>query len=181
VAAAVGVRIDVVGFDTGTGLPPLEDERDLPYAWRSGLFASDPEQIRAALRRAQLVVGDVRDTVHGFLAEDGPPLGFVAFDLDLYSSTIAALELLECGYARLLPRVLCFFDNVVGLDDQLHSPYAGELLAIDAFNDRHADRKLAQVNGQRHKRILPAAWNDQLYALHCFGHPDYARYVRPRR
>ena len=31
-----GVSIDVIGFDTGTGLPEVTDYRDLPYVWQQG-------------------------------------------------------------------------------------------------------------------------------------------------
>jgi hypothetical protein len=44
-----GVKIDAVGFDTGTGLPPPVDHRDVPNMLWSGRFAMDLEVLRRRL------------------------------------------------------------------------------------------------------------------------------------
>ena len=36
IGAFLGVKIDVVGFDGGEGLPPPVDYRDLPHVWNAG-------------------------------------------------------------------------------------------------------------------------------------------------
>ncbi|MBZ5626492.1 MAG: hypothetical protein LAQ69_48590 [Acidobacteriia bacterium] len=36
VAGAVGIQIDVVGFDSGEGMPAPVDYRDLPHVWGQG-------------------------------------------------------------------------------------------------------------------------------------------------
>jgi hypothetical protein len=53
----------------------------------------------------------------------------------------------------------------------------GELAAIREFNEAVETAKLAPINGLRHKRVVPAPWNDNIYALHRFDHPDYGVYV----
>lgn len=182
VTAETGVGVRVFGFDTGTGMPEPVDHRDLPYLWRPGDFPMDIEGLRARLRSATLVLGDVTETVEGFVeAHDPPPVGFVAFDLDYWSSTVAALRLFDASAERLVPRVICYMDDVIGSDVEIHCEYVGELLAIREFNDTHEDRKLAPVNGLRHKRPVPAIWNDQIWVLHSFGHPEYSTYIpQPR-
>jgi hypothetical protein len=177
--AATGVRIDVYGFDRGLGLPKPTDYRDLPYIWREGDFTMDVDALRAYVPRATLVLGDIEDTVPVFLAQQEPaPIGFVSIDVDYYSSTAAALRLFSAGHSHFLPRVFCYFDDTVGDEDQIiHNEFVGELCAIRELNAQEDRLKLAPVNGLRHKRVVGAPWNDLIYVLHRFDHPDYARYV----
>lgn len=177
-AARQDTRITVTGFDTGTGLPDSADYRDLPYVWHGGHFAMD----EAALRQrtsAELVLGDVGDTAPAWLARPGPPLGFLASDLDYYSSTTRALTGLLTGPPeRYLPRVFCYFDDTVGGEDEVHSEFTGVLLAIAEFNAACTDRKLAQPNGLRWKiGAPPVAWVEGIYVLHLFTHPRYCDYL----
>ncbi|MFI9594596.1 hypothetical protein [Nonomuraea sp. NPDC052265] len=177
--AATGVKIDVYGFDTGAGLPKPTDYRDLPYIWREGDFVMDVEALRARLGAAHLILGDIEDTVGDFLDGERPaPIGFVSIDVDFYSSTAAALRLFAGDHRYFLPRVFVYLDDTVGDDDQvIHNDYVGELSAIREFNEDNKAMKLAPINGLRHKRPVPAPWNDNIQALHRFDHPDYSTYV----
>lgn len=176
------VRCHVIGFDAGDGMPKPVDYRDLPYIWQPGFFRMDVDALKKRLRRAQLVLGDVAQTVPDFVARnDAPPVGFVSFDLDFYWSTMVALKLFDQTAQRLLPRVFCYFDDCIGNDWELHSPFAGELLAIDDFNRQHAARKIAPIYGLQHKRRRPAPWNDMMFVMHCFEHPRYNEHVYPNR
>lgn len=180
VERATGVRVATFGFDAGGGMPVPVDYRDLPYVWQPGFFPMDVAALEARLTRSRLILGDVAATVPGFVAEGGfPPLGFVAYDLDYWSSTMAAFALLDAVPDLRLPRVLCYFDDVIGDDWEMHSPFAGELLAIEEYNAAHDRAKLSPVNGLRHKRRVPAPWNDQVYVAHDFAHPLYERHVHP--
>ena len=106
VEKALGVKIEIVGFDTGNGLPAPRDYRDLPHLWEKGFYEMDQDMLRARLRRAQLVLGDISETSREWLRSDHAPIGFVAFDLDYYSSTKAAFALFEGDAGSHLPRVL---------------------------------------------------------------------------
>jgi hypothetical protein len=175
---ATGVDIQVYGFDRGSGLPEPDGYRDLPYTWERGDFNMDVTALRARLTSARLVLGDIEDTVPTFLDERRPPIGFVAVDVDYYSSTVAALQIFRGENECFLPRVFCYFDDTIGDDDQtIHNEYVGELAAIAEFNDRHADMKLARINGLTHKRAVPAPWHDAVFVLHRFDHPDYGQNV----
>jgi hypothetical protein len=177
----LGVEVRIAGFDLGTGMPPPQDHRDMPSVWRAGFFGMDRAVLEARLDGPQLVLGEVGATGPAFLATAPPPIGFVSFDLDYYSSTSAALEALLLGdTARYLPRVLCYFDDTVGPHFEMHSRFTGELLAIDEFNDAHAHRKLGKLNGLRYK-LLPydSSWVEGIYVLHLFDHPRYGDYVYP--
>jgi hypothetical protein len=99
VRKATGVDIAVYGFDTGAGMPPPQDVRDMPYLWQSGYFAMDPAKLRARLSFAKLQLGLVEDTVVRFCAEENPPpIGFISFDLDYYSATTAALRIFDADH-----------------------------------------------------------------------------------
>jgi hypothetical protein len=174
VSRETGVEIDIYGFDSGSGLPAPTDFRDMPYAWEEGFYAMDVDKLKKRLTSAKLLIGDVRDTVQQFGEADPAPIGFISFDLDYYSSTIAALRVLDLPFANLLPRVFCYFDDVAGGPSYCYNEFTGELLAISEFNQSRPDRKLAKIAGLRHNfRTLPALWHEQTYVAHLFSHPHY--------
>jgi hypothetical protein len=179
-ASATGVDVDVVGFDRAVGLPAPRDSRDLPYHWKSGFFEMDPETLERRLVRARLIKGELSETVPQFLQEEsGPPIGFVSVDVDLYSSTVDGLALLAGPVASVLPRVWCYFDDIVGEDWVIHNDYVGELRAIKEFNESDQSKKLLPVFGLSNKRPRQAAWCESMFALHRFDHPDYDKYIGP--
>jgi hypothetical protein len=101
-----------------------------------------------------------RDDLPAFIRrEDLAPVGFIAFDVDYYSSTLAALKVLEAPMAKLLPRVVCYMDDIVGDVDTACNHYTGTLAAIDTFNQRHGDIKAERVAGLRHHwGNIPHPW-----------------------
>lgn len=130
-----GVTIEIYGFDTGAGLPPPTDYRDLPFMWAEGDFRMDVEGLKRTLRRAKMILGDVEETLRTKKPENMSPIGFISFDLDYYSSTVKAFRIFDTA-DDLLPRVLCYFDDVTGTNR-----FIGELLAIDEFNARNTNKK----------------------------------------
>ena len=111
-----------------------------------------------------------------FARETPPPIGFISFDLDYYSSTMAAFKLFAGDHSHFLPRVTCYFDDLVGGILDAYTQFTGELLAIDEFNAANADMKIDRVRGLRHQTgQLPAQWHEQIYVAHRFSHPDYTR------
>jgi|HubBroStandDraft_5_1064220.scaffolds.fasta_scaffold11233_2 hypothetical protein len=177
---ALGVGIDVVGFDTGEGMPAAADYRDLPHIWGPGFYKMDADQLRTRLTRAELILGDVGKTTAAWLQRpQRAPLGFVSFDLDYYSSTKAAFALFEGLSAAHLPRVMCFFDDVTALPLGCMNEYVGELLAIREFNESHPDRKVCKIEQLRIHRPRWETWQDRMYAFHDFAHPAYNTLVVP--
>jgi len=165
-----GVGIDVYGFDTGSGLPQPQDYRDLPNLWSEGYFPMDPERLQARLNRARLVLGPVAETVPGFLEGPPAPIGYVSFDLDLYSSTMDAFQIFDASPDRLLPRVVCYFDDIIGFS---HGDFSGERLAITDFNRRYEARKISKLYGLRYVLVQDKWWTDMMYMFHLFDHPSY--------
>jgi hypothetical protein len=180
VSRITGVQIDVFGFDLGKGLPKPKDYRDTPHLWRGGFYKMNVEVLRRRLDKStQLVLGDVRKTVPRFARKKFAPIGFVAFDLDYYSSTMAALKLFDAEDGRTLPRVFCYFDDIVGTDEEVFSEYVGELQAIRKFNDTHKLKKIAKIHGLYHKRVIKSTWSDMMYVMHSFRHKLYNTYIYP--
>lgn len=173
-----GVEVEVYGFDLGSGLPPTVDYRDLPYVWRRGAYQMDIDGLRKRLTTAKLLLGNVQDTVLDFIKTAHAPIGFISFDLDYYSSTTAALRLFETSDQGLLPRVLCYFDDVLSDGHQLHCEEVGELLAIREFNRNAKGQYVLSPIGMGHSYIIfPALWLHQTWVYHRFQHGEYNEYI----
>jgi len=170
--AATGIRIDVVGFDTGTGMPPAIDYRDLPEYFQEGDYPMDFEALRRSLPgRCRLIIGDVAETIPTFLRDvtAEAPIGFVSVDVDYYSSATNTLKVLDGRPEQYLPRLPVYLDDVA-MDGA--NPWNGELLAVAEFNERQPLRKIAPFNLLRSKRIFKnAQWIDRMFAAHIHDHP----------
>jgi hypothetical protein len=169
-----GTQIEIVGFDSGSGMPASTDHRDAPWLIEPSYFAMDEAALRARLKSAQLVLGDVAETVPRWSRSGHAPIGFAAFDLDYYTSTMQALRVLEGSADRLLPRVLCYFDDLFGYG---FTEFTGAHAAIAEFNEAQPRRRVGKLHGLRFE--LPAEefqlpWHEKLYVLHAFDHPRYA-------
>jgi hypothetical protein len=177
---ALGVGIDVIGFDSGEGMPEPTDYRDLPHIWGKGFYRMDAAKLRARLSKARLVLGDVRETIRDLVTSARPaPVGFVAFDLDYYSSTRAAFDIFEEQGLEHLPRVHCYFDDVAANDLGCMNEHVGELLAIREFNESHTSRKICKFEQLRLSRPRWEHWQEKMYVFHNFAHPQYAAHVIP--
>jgi len=178
------IDIDVYGFDTGKGLPKPQDHRDLPSLWIEGGFAMDVDRLKSRLAKAQLMLGAVETTVPDFISSRPAPVAFISFDLDYYSSTMHAFGVLQADQKLLLPRVYCYFDDIMG---HIYSDYTGERLAIREFNAAHPMRKVSPVYGLKHFLPKPYAdetWAEMFYLCHIFDHPLYSAndgLVKPSR
>jgi hypothetical protein len=154
VADTTGISIQVYGFDAGSGgLPTFcGDYRDHPDFWKPGDYPMDIGKLRAKLNpRTTLILGDIHQTVEKFREEFDPrPIGFISFDVDLYSSSVAALRVLEV--CSILRRVAIYFDDI---DLVFCHQWAGELLAIGEFNEKHSNLKIDRWRGLRTGRPFP--------------------------
>ncbi len=169
-----GLSISVWGFDSGEGMPEASDYRDLAHVWGGGFYRMDEPKLRKHLdRETHLILGDVRDTVES-LRTVTAPIGFVSFDLDYYSSTRTALSAFDLPESTRLPRVYCYFDDIMWPEFACHNPWTGELRAIREFNEQHDELKLCQLHMLRWMRPHAESWNEQIFILHDFRHPLYS-------
>lgn len=170
-AQTTGVRFRIFGFDTGAGLPSVADWRDHPELWQTGSFVMpDVEEVRRSLPPScELIIGDIAQTMPPFVERlrAEAPLGFMALDVDTYSSSVAALKLFDGPAECYLPVVPTYVDDVnVNI---MQTSFAGEGLAIRHFNDRSELRKIDQkiVRTDRPQKV----WHHAMYFAHIFDHP----------
>jgi hypothetical protein len=166
VERATGVAISVYGFDAGPeGMPGFcGDYRDHPDLWRPGDYPMDAEALREELKpRTTVVLGDIRETIQSFRQDFDPkPIGFMAIDVDLYSSSAAALTVLDL--CPILRQVAIYCDDI---DFELCHQWAGERLAIDEFNEKHPHKKIDRWHGLRYGRPFPErAWINRMFICH---------------
>lgn len=169
----IGVNVHVIGFDSGVGLPRSDDYRDQLYFWGEGDFKQDQNALDKKLTKSKVIYGEVEETVISFLEKKVyPPIGFISFDLDFFSSTKSALKIFN-GYDEFfLPRVECYFDDVGSSELLCASKETGVLKAISDFNEL-TDNKILQKMGLQGSRRNPAAWNNHMYVQHRFSHVNY--------
>jgi hypothetical protein len=167
VEAATGVKIHVLGFDTGSGLPKgTGDYRDHPEIWTPGDFVMDWDKLRPLLKpRTELVLGDVAETLVDFVNHKlKAPLGFMAVDVDFYSSTRDAFKILSLPGRKTLIRTVIYLDDV---ETMLYHRFAGELLAVDDFNLSTPGVKIDRWRGIRSQRPFhEALWLDRMYVAY---------------
>lgn len=180
VTTETGIIIDVVGFDTGAGLPELEGYRDHPEIWSEGDFSGvDAAALQARLpANARIVWGDIRETLPDFIRrlDATSPIGFISNDLDLYSSTAASFQLLRARTDALLPVVIQYFDDTHGSPARIGSLFrnrwCGQFAAIEDFNAAHETRKIDRLYTLKARRPMDKElWLEQMFALHVLDHP----------
>jgi hypothetical protein len=170
----LGVEVVVVGFDAGSGLPESSDSRDLKYYWSAGAFPMDCQALQARIAgKAELVIGNVADTCQEWNPEPNAPLGMIAFDLDLFSSTMAAFSHLE--KRNVLPRIWCYFDDIADFPQSCLTDFLGVAAAIKDFNEM-PQRKLLRDNLSQARVFAECPiewWHSKIYIYHRLSHPQY--------
>ncbi|QXQ06570.1 hypothetical protein KX816_00295 [Sphingosinicellaceae bacterium] len=173
-----GVAIEIYGFDTGEGLPPPVDYRDLPYVWQAAHFRMDRAALEKQLTRSKLVIGLVADTVKTFVRDFDPaPIGAISFDLDYYSSTVDAFKILDLPAERRLPRAFVYFDDILGSDLGHVGEGVGVPLALAEFNAASETRKLMALPFLEYSYAPAKRWHRQIYSYCDFAHPDFDTYI----
>lgn len=174
-----GIRIQVFGFDTGQGLPEMcGDYRDHPDFYQVGDYPAEMDELRGKLTsRTTLVIGELRDTIQRFMSEQqNAPLGFAAIDVDFYTSTRDALQILSHSQRKILNRVFLYFDE---LDLHYFHQYAGEFLAINEFNALNDAVKIDRWHGVHRMRPFPE--NPKLLGMYiCHDLEAISRFVSVR-
>lgn len=168
-----GIDCRIIGFDTGAGMPEPVDYRDHPEKYLRGDFVpSDTGSLKDALpANASIVYGDIAETLSGLYLAPGEMIGFVSVDVDYWSSARDCLRLFD-REGVCLPRTPVYFDDVNYAD---HHPFAGELLAIEEFNEARPRRKIARMNGLRNWRVFKSApWLDQMFWFFDLDHPFFS-------
>ena len=170
------IEIQIYGFDLVSGLPKPKDYRDLPYIFKEGLFPMDQDKLNKKLKRSKIIIGDVEDSIKIFFEKNNPaPIAFISNDLDYYSSTASSFKIFNNESKFYLPRIFCYFDDVIGDEVAMYGEFSGELLAIKEFNESNKNKKI-----HLNKNLIWSThnhWRYQIYYYHDFLHPRYNDYV----
>ena len=172
------IKINIVGFDTGTGLPNSDLKEDLPYFWKQGDYTNinlkDLEKEDSSIK---IYEGNISSTIDKYILENKIKIGLIFFDLDLYSSTKLFLDKIPALSEKklLLPRVFCYFDDLFVADYTLND-INGEPLAIKEFNNQFKKIKLGKTFDHITDFKFPLA-KGQIYTLHDFENENYNKYV----
>ena len=173
----LGVEIEIYGFDLGSGLSKPEDYRDLPYWFQEGFYKMDSENLNKKLKNSNIILGDVKNTIQEFFKKYNPsPIGAIFNDLDFYTSTKYSFEIFKNNNDKYyLPRIYCYFDDIIGSEEEMYGKFNGELLAIEEFNDENKNKKIAlnQCLISKNKSY----YRHQIYYYHDFQHKDYNKFI----
>ena len=166
--------IEVYGFDAVTGMPKPKDNRDVPNMWREGFYPMNQKELEKRLKRTKLYLGPVQETVSAFVKSKPAPIAFIVFDLCFYSSTKKAFDVFDADPSIFVPRVNCFFRDILGCTI---GDFNGDRLAIAEFNAEHEMKKISKIYGLQYF-LGPnfGRWVEQSYMVHLFDHPSYATY-----
>jgi hypothetical protein len=132
----------------------------------------DVEKLRRALPPfADLIIGNIAETVHNFIASNvaaDASIGFLSVDVDYYSSAKSCLKILTADPRFYLPVVPVYLDDI---ESHFESPWTGELLAVNEFNSENTTRKIAPFTFLRSRRLFKnAMWIEKMFAAHIFEH-----------
>lgn len=170
-----GIKIQVYGFDTGEGLPEWEaDYRNESYKFQKGMYKMDYSRLMEVLDEAKLILGDINLTSRQFWEMSPAPIGAVMVDVDLYTSTVPILYMLETEYKNVLPRVFMYFDDIFRGFESI-----GENLAIREFNERNrGDKSISPEGTEREFDTILVNYPVEgktpgLKICHFFKHPLY--------
>lgn len=165
------IDYQIVGFDSGKGMPEPIDYRDHPELYRKGDFP--PLKLKEAKLppKTRIVYGEIQDTLKEFnqeISNQTSKIGFVSIDVDYYSSTKKCLEIFKLDNENFLSKVPIYFDDI---NNPNHNVFCGELLAIEEFNKEKIKRRICKMTQLRNWRIFKnALYLDQMYFLHVFDH-----------
>ena len=164
------IDYEVIGFDTGKGMPLASDYRDHPEKYKGGDFPPLNLTEDKLPKKTKIFYGDIKDTVHFIKNKLGEndAIGFISIDVDYYSSTVSCLEALKFESSSYLPSTIMYFDDINNPD---HNEFCGQLLAITEFNKANQYRKISKMTQLRNWRYFKdALWLDQMYFLHVLDH-----------
>lgn len=163
------IDYEVIGFDTGEGLPEIQDYRDHPEKYRFGDYPSMGLKNATLPKKSKIYFGEIKDTIKNFVKESDSnvgKIGFISIDVDLYTSTVDTLGIFKLDASKYLSKVTLHLDDMRDTD---HNEYCGELLAIREFNDLNLPRKICKMNQLRNNRVFKnASYLGRMFYAHIF-------------
>ena len=165
------IDYEIIGFDSGEGMPEPIDYKDHPEKYPKGGFPSLLLKESDLPKKCKIIFGSIQDTLKKFirdLEKKESKIGFVSVDVDYYTSTKECLNIFLIDKDSYLSKVVTYFDDIYMVD---HNIYCGELLAIEEFNDKDSMRKICKMNQLRNTRIFKnSIYLDQMFFCHILDH-----------
>jgi len=171
------IKITIYGFDTGDGLPEINNKYDLPFFWSIGDYKIDKQELEKRIY-SRIFYGDIKYTFEEFIKTNPDKIVSIFIDLDLYTSTKNFLNQLQKSKNYLCPRVYCYFDDVFHPRHYINE-HNGELLAITEFNNENNDLKIGKSVSSFYDFKFPTGV-EGLFMLHNFNHKDYFKKLDPQ-
>jgi len=171
------VEFEIYGFTLKDGLSNPVDYRDLPYWWDAGLYPTSTVDLESKIKKnTKIIYGDVKDTTKTFFKKFNPaPIGVILNDLDYFSSTFNSFQIFDHKDNFYLPRIFCYFDDIIGSQNEMFNDFTGELQAIKKFNENNSKKKICL-----NRNLIPNSyenWRYQIYYYHNFSHKNYNDYI----
>jgi len=171
---AFNMKISVFGFDTGTGMPNSNLKEDALFNWKQGDYKVNKENLKRKVT-SKIYYGLADKTIEDFIKDNPPHVCAIFFDMDYYSSTYNFLNNISKIKNLLIPRVLCYFDDIFTPNNYM-GKYLGELKAIRDFNKKEINIKLMNSIDHISDYKFPLA-KGSLYTLHSFEHELYNKFI----
>ena len=166
------IDYQIIGLDSGEGMPEPIDYRDHPELYRKGDFPPLNLKETNLPRDIKIIYGDIKDTIVDFyklIESQESRIAFISVDVDYYSSTEKCLKIFKADSKYFLSKVPMYFDDI---NNPEHNEFCGEMLAIKEFNENNKQKKICKMNQLKNWRIFKnTLYLDQMYFLHVFDHP----------
>ena len=176
ISKELDINIEVYGFTLEKGLSAPEGYKDLPYWFAQGYFSTDKEKLFKKIKKSKIIFGDVKETTTDFFKKYNPaPLGVIFNDLDYFSSTLNSFNIFNSETKNYLPRIFCYFDDIVGSENEMYGEFTGELAAINEFNKINENKKI--FLNQNLVCQSNEVWRYQIYYYHNFVHEKYNDFI----
>ena len=168
------VEINVYGFDTGNGMPDSKDVADARFNWKKGDYNMNQKELKSKIN-GKLYLGLIDETIKDFIKDNSSYICAIFFDMDYYSSTKSFLNKIPEIKNMLLPRVLCYFDDLYTPNNYM-GKFIGEYKAITEFNNENSNQKLMKSLDHISDYKFPLA-KGSLFSLHTFDHKLYNDFI----
>jgi hypothetical protein len=110
----------------GTGMPQASDYRDLPHVWAKGFYRMDVDRLTARLTTAQLILGDVAQTIPEWVS----PMSCLSASWRLISTILAIRDFNEAHPAP-------WNDQMYVMHDFAHTLYCVNITPKDEAYTQH--------------------------------------------
>lgn len=193
-----GIRVQVLGFDSGEGMPAHKGYQDAPHMWSQGDFKMDRNILRKALaEEAQVILGNVSKTVEWWLhkqtnspeadSSENSPSSRAHFSAELLNPQVGvdfdlpiAFVAFDLDYwsstasaLKILSRSSVLPRVWCYFDDlDTISTQTGEWLAIEQFNNKDKSRFMSRCTLSSPSWVN---WEHKMMVLHSYGHPKYVQ------